>query len=116
MSMYTLLRTNPEPTSLQMEAAFQGKLDNVIIMQCLCKHIHMQNQYWTCLISEHSRDSKRLWRYRYRLFLNETGKHLKRRPTSLPTNLLSFFVDKVERVRTDTNSAAPPSFVLARNS
>jgi len=31
MSMYTLLRTNSEPTSLQMEAAFQGKLDNVII-------------------------------------------------------------------------------------
>jgi len=43
MSMYTLLRTNSEPTSLQMEAAFQGKLDNVIIMQCLCKHIHSEH-------------------------------------------------------------------------
>ena len=50
MSMYALLRNNPQPSALDMENAFQGPFCNLIVVFCDSKSAVFSHVGPTCLL------------------------------------------------------------------
>lgn len=68
-----------------------------------------QNHYWSHRISEHSGDSKKLWRSLSSVLARDR-RISQASPDVTADKLAKFFVEKVDGVRADTRDAPPPSF------
>ena len=79
------------------------------------------NQYWSDRIAAHSGNSKKLWQVSQTQIFNCMSSVLSRdrsgvqaSPDITANKLAKFFIEKVERVRADTDNASPPSYSYTR--